>query len=88
MKKVWNMIRKINGKTVSTVNHLKKANGETITEKKELADILAETFSKNSSSSNYSDKFQSIKTQQEKKMLNFKSSNTEEYNKPFTKLFT
>ena len=84
IKSVWNMIRKINGKSVSTVNHLKKENGQTVTGKKQLADTLAETFSKNSSSSNYANPFQNIKKQKEKKKLNFKSNNAETYNQLFS----
>ena len=61
------MIRKINGKSVSTVNHLKQDNGQTVTEKKQLADTLAEIFSKNSSSSNYTKQFQNIKKNKRKK---------------------
>ena len=38
---------------------------------------------RNSSSRNYSNKFQTIKKEQEKRKLNFKSPNNENYNNPF-----
>ena len=40
-------------------------------------------FLKNSSSRNYSEKFQNIKKQQETNKINFKSLNNEDYNNPF-----
>ena len=53
-KKVWDMIRKISGKnTSSPIKHLSK-NHIKATNKKDIADLLAKTFSKNSSSTNYS----------------------------------
>ena len=83
-KKVWDMIRKISGKNPSSpIKHLSKDHVKA-TNKKNIADLLARTFSKNSSSSNYNRKFQNIKKTAEKKKLNFKSDNFEDYNKPFS----
>ena len=77
IKKVWDMVRKIQGKGKSTsVNHLKK-NNDNITSKKDIANTLADSFSKNSSSENYTSKFRNIKNQQEKQKLKFTSDNTE-----------
>ena len=74
-KKVWDMIRKISGKyTSSPVKHLSK-NHIKATNKKYIADLFAKTFSKNSSSTNYSKPFQNIKKNAEKTKLNFKSNN-------------
>ena len=70
IKKVWNMIRKIKGKNSSSVNHLQKPNLSTATDKVDIANTLAETFSKNSSSANYSQQFQRVKQKQEKTKLN------------------
>ena len=71
IKKVWDMVRKIQGKGKSTsVNHLKK-NNDNITSKKDIANTLADSFSKNSSSENYTSKFRNIKNQQEKQKLKF-----------------
>ena len=83
IKKVWDIVRKIQGKGKSTsVNHLKK-NNDNITSKKDIANTLADSFSKNSSSENYTSKFRNIKNQQEKQKLKFTSDNTENYNSEF-----
>ena len=59
IKKVWDMVRKIQGKGKSaSVNYLKKNDNS--------ANTLADSFSKNSSSENYTSKFRNIKNQQEK----------------------
>ena len=77
------MVRKIQGKGKSTsVNHLKK-NNDNITSKKDIANTFADSFSKNSSSENYTSKFRNIKNQQEKQKLKFTSDNTENYNSEF-----
>ena len=79
IKKVWDMVRKIQGKGKSaSVNHLKKNNTH-VTSKKDIADTLADNFSEN-----YSAKFRKIKDQQEKQKLKFTSDNTECYNSKFS----
>ena len=85
IKKVWDMIRKISGKTKSpNYTHLNHPVTETkSTSKFDIAETLGETFLNNSCSRNYSEKFQKIKAEQEKIKLNFKSANTEEYNNLF-----
>ena len=83
-KKVWDMIRKISGKNSSgPIKHLSK-NHVKATNKKDIADLLAKTFSNNSSSTHYSKQFQHIKENAEKTKLNFKSNNLEDYNRPFS----
>ena len=83
LKKVWDMIRQISGKrTSSPINHLSK-NHFKATNKKDIADLIAKTFSKNSSSNNYSKQFPNIKKNSEKTKLNYKSNNLEDYNQPF-----
>ena len=78
------MIRKISGKHQSTpIKHLFKNHIEA-TSKKNVADLLAKSFSKNSSSNNYNRQFQNTKKNAEKRKLYFKSTNLEDYNKPFT----
>ena len=77
------MIRKINGKDQPPLRHL-EANNTPLEAHRDIADALAETFCKRSSSANYSEKFQRNKTREEKKKLNFNSSNSEHYNKLFT----
>ena len=57
VKKVWDMVRKIQGKGKSaSINHLKKNNDNT-TSKKDIANTSADSFSKNSSSENYISKY-------------------------------
>ena len=71
------MIRKISGKSKSpSFTHLNTKRGTKATSKEEIANTLGETFLDNSSSRNYSEKFQKIK-------LNFTSANTKEYNSLF-----
>ena len=78
------MIQKISGKNSSSpIKHLSK-NHIKATNKKDIADLLAKTFSKNSSSTNYSKPFQNIKKYAEKTKLNFKFNNLEDYNQPFS----
>ena len=84
VKKTWEMIRKINGKS-STLNvgHL-NVGDDVVTSKKDIADVLADTFAEKSSSSNYSTSFQKFQNTKDKTKLNFKSNNDEHYNKDFT----
>ena len=78
------MIRKINCKS-STLNvgHL-NVGDDVVTSKADIADVLADTFAKKSSSSNYSTSFQKFKDTKEKTKLNFQSNNNEQYKKDFT----
>ena len=83
--KVWNMIRKIAGKTVpNRLHHLKDSNGDLITTKSDIAEKLAQTFETNSSSEQYTHKFKMIKNREENKRLNFKTKKTYSYNKKFS----
>ena len=84
-KKVWDMIRKITEKHVtSPMHHLKDANGTLITDRVEIANTLGAAIEKSSSSNNYSKEFQSIKALQEKQKINFKTNKNLRYNKKFT----
>ena len=88
IKKVWDMVRKISGKSkTASHQHLNtnfNGGAETkATTKKDIADTLGDAFSTNSANRNYSKEFQNYQKQQEKIKLNFKSSNNEEYNNPF-----
>ena len=56
------------------------------TTKKNIADILAETFSANSSINNSNQHFLTFKNNAEKQKLNFKSNNSEKYSQPFTQV--
>ena len=76
------MVRKIQGKgKSSSLGHL-NVNNEKVTSKKDISHTLADVFSKNSSSENYSQKFKNIK--QQKENLKFSSDNSETYNKSFS----
>ena len=87
IKKVWDMIRKISGKSKApSYTHLNTCRETKATSKEDIANTLGETFLKNSSSQNYSEKFKHIKMQQEQNNINFKSLNNEEYNNPFNLL--
>ena len=84
MNKVWNFIQKIKGKnSKSTVKHLKD-NDTFLTSEKDISKKLGETFSKYSSSNNYTPTFQRYKNTAEKSKLNFNSNNQENYNSPFS----
>ena len=84
IKKTWDMVRRILGKKQKP--HISQLNidGSFITNKKEITNCIGKTISRNSSSINYSPEFQRVKNQQEHIRLNFKSSNNENYNVPFT----
>ena len=78
------MVRKIAGKSPScNIKHLNINNTE-ITEIPDIANSLGQTFSNNSSSSNYSTKFQAYRNHAENQNLKFKSNNLETYNNPFS----
>ena len=83
LKKTWNMVRKIKGKSQPPISHLSVDNTKIDTQDK-IADALADAFAKKSSSQNCSTNFQKNKTNEEKKRLNFSSKNQESYNKLFT----
>ena len=81
------MIRKISGKSKTpSYTHLNTCRETKTTSKEDIANTLEETYSKNLSSRNYSEKFKHIKMQQEKNNINFKSLNNKEYNNPFNLL--
>ena len=61
------MIRKLSGKSKSpSFTHLNTKRGTKTTSKEEIANTLGETFFDNSSSRNYSEKFQNIKKNSKK----------------------
>ena len=63
IKKVWSMVRKIAGKSpAANIKHL-NLNNTDITEIPDIANFLGQTFSNNSSSNNYSTKFQGFRNQ-------------------------
>ena len=78
------MIRTISGKPTGTKISYLHVNSSEVTDIPDIAKSLAQTFSDNSSSEQYSTKFQSFGRQAENNPLNFKSNNTEAYNNPFS----
>ena len=80
MNKVWKMVRKISGKTSPQSIHLFSKNNSLQTSSvEETANIMGETFQRNSSSISHSDKFKKFKIHAEKKPLHFSSDNSETY---------
>ena len=78
------MIRKISGKNQSiSLKHFIKNNTQ-VTNIKDIANSLAQTFSANSFSPNFSSEFHKYKDKKEKQKLNSKSGNTESYNELFS----
>ena len=83
IKKVWNFIGKISGKkSPSGIHHL-SVNGQDITSVPDIANTLADTFSNNSSSENFTDIFNGHRHSVENKNLKFDSQNMETYNTLF-----
>ena len=78
------MIHKISGKNQSTPLKCLIKNNTQVTNIKVIANTLAETFSVNSSSTNTNTEFHKYKNKKGKQKLNFKSGNTESYNKLFS----
>ena len=64
------------------LKHLTKKQTEANT-RKDIAEVLAETFSENSSLKNSNPQFIFYKSKSEKQRLNFKTNNLEKYNLPF-----
>ena len=81
--KLWNMMGKISGKkSLSGIYHL-SVNGQDITSIPDITSTLAHTFSDDSSSENFTDKFNSHRRSAENQNLKFESHNMETYNTLF-----
>ncbi|GFQ78429.1 putative RNA-directed DNA polymerase from transposon X-element [Trichonephila clavata] len=85
-KEVWNKIRKLSGKYSASPVSMLVSNGVYINIIPEIANTLAETFAKTSSCDNYTPAIQALKRREERRKLNFSSSNKEGYNSPLTLL--
>jgi hypothetical protein len=84
MKTVWDMIRKIKGKsTTSPIKHL-TVNNTFIETVIDISNAIASTFSHNSSSDHHTDKFKRHKTKCERSKPCFTYDNFKNYNTPFT----
>ena len=81
---VWRAIRKIKGKKGGpSLQHL-DAGGTPVTDKKEIVNLLASTLKDISSVEGLNRTFSNIKTQAERRRLDFRSNGGEDYNVPFT----
>ena len=81
--KVWKIVNKIKGKNSDGSVKCLKVNDIIISDKKEIANVLADTFHKNSSADHYCSEFQSIKNKAELNSIQFPEINTQDYNLPF-----
>ena len=81
---VWRAIRKIKGKSGGpSLRHL-DAGGTLVTDKKEIVNLLASTLKDVSSTKDLNPVFNRVKTQSERRPLDFRSDGEEDYNLPFT----
>ena len=80
---IYEKLRKIRERPPRRINTLCK-NGIIISNKQEIVDCLAETFAGISNPSNCSAEFKKIKDREERKEIEFESSNSEPYNELFT----
>jgi len=70
MKNIWQIVRRISGKsTPAALSHL-KINNTTIERPTEIANIIASTIACNSSSDHYTDSFQRLSLDKKNKKLN------------------
>ena len=84
LKSTWDMVRRISGKyKASTLSHLKYNNND-ITDVKEICNTLAERFAFNSSSDNYSHRFNRYRLTIERTTIDFDTNNHYSYNDVFT----
>ena len=78
------MVRKIQGQGKSSSLVHVNINNEKVTSKNDISRTLADVFSINSSSENYSQKFKNIKQEKEKRNKKLSSDNSETYNQSFS----
>lgn len=79
--KVWQMIKKIQGKDMSSHLQYLVVNDEEFITPESISNKLGEQFAFNSSSENYSPEFRQFKNKEEKLTLNIQSNNSENYNR-------
>jgi hypothetical protein len=83
MKNVWEMVKRISGKSQPSAIHHLLVNDNKIEHPKGIANTLVSTISFNNSHERYSKSFKKYQVQQEKRPLNFNSDNSEYYNELF-----
>ena len=84
MKKVWDMVKRISGKSQPSAIHHLQVDNTKIEHPQDIANTLASTVSFNSSPEHYTKNFQKFQAQQEKRPLKFQSDNSESYNHLFS----
>ena len=84
VRKTWDMVRKISGKSVCPPPSHLILDGRVVDSLPEVADQLAKSFSRNSSAESGSQAFQLFRAAKEKIPLSFVSDNSEIYNTPFS----
>ena len=82
-KNIWDMVRKIRGKTMSPMGHLVDVHGQPVSDPYDIACLLGKTISHNSSTDHYSAAFRHNKRAAESNNISFLSDNNEPYNSPF-----
>ena len=81
---VWRAIRRIKGKKEGpSLQHL-DVGGQPLTDKKSIVNLLASTLEDISSAEQLNPVFQKIKSQSERRRLDFRSEGKEDYNVPFS----
>lgn len=80
MTKVWNRIRKMNGKYPANHPPCIDTPQGIIADRRMVSQLLADHFSAVSSSENYTEDFNRIRTREERVHLNFDTAENEEYN--------
>jgi hypothetical protein len=84
MKKVWEMVNLISGKSQPSIIHHMLVDDNNLEHPKDMANALASTISFNSSHEHYSKSLEKSGVQQGKRPLNFNSDNSEYYNELFS----
>ena len=84
LRKVFNIVKKLRGTHVDTIQHIVGANGKTAETEKDVANSIAASFSKNSHPSSHSDAFIRHRQASERNKINFASDNSEAYNANFS----
>jgi hypothetical protein len=83
-KKVWDMVRRISGKSQPSATHHLVVDSNRIEHPEDIANTIASTVSYNSTPEHYTAKFQKVKSIQEKRPVKFHSDNSESYNQAFS----
>jgi hypothetical protein len=84
MKKVWEMVKRISGKSQPSITRHLLVNDNKMEHPKDIANTLACIISFNSSHEHYRKCFEKSRVQQEKRPLNLNSDNSKYYKQLFS----